>query len=99
MSNGELRASIQQMETWVADPGWEPNPEVLAQWDAEFHRALAQAEKGQDWGDLMAWAHAVGRQLEARTLQFAQVRDQMRAELDVYERGSRALRGYQPGVR
>jgi hypothetical protein len=99
MSLDGLRASIAQMEAWVADPSWEPDPEALARWDAEFQTSLAQTEKGEDWPDLMARAHAVGHRLQARTVRFAQVRDELRAELDAQERGNRALKGYRASVR
>jgi hypothetical protein len=99
MSDGGLRASIDQMEVWVADPSWEPDPEALVRWDADFQTALAQEEKGPDWLDLMARAHAVGHRLQARTVQFAQVRDELRAQLDAQERGNRALKGYRASVR
>jgi hypothetical protein len=94
MSTGPLRAAIAQMEAWVADPSWRPDPEVLARWQTDFRAALAQTEKGPGWSDLMARAHAAGRQLEALTEQFVHARNEMKAELDAYERGSRALRGY-----
>ena len=99
MSDEGLRASIDQMEAWVADPSWEPDPEAVARWDADFQTALAQAEEGPDWLDLMARAHAVGHRLQARTVRFAQVRDELRAQLDAQERGNRALKGYRANVR
>jgi hypothetical protein len=99
MSDGGLRASIEQMEAWVANPSWDPDPEALARWDAEFQSALVRAEKGPDWPDLMARAHAVGHRLQARTVRFAQVRDELRAQLDAQERGNRALKGYRASVR
>ena len=99
MSHERLRASIEQMEAWVADPSWEPDPEALARWDADFQTALVHAEKGSDWPDLMARAHAAGHRLQARTVRFAQVRDELRAQLDAQERGNRALKGYRAGVR
>ena len=99
MSQGGLSASINQMEAWVADPSWEPDPEALAQWHADFQAALAQAEKGPDWPELMSRAHAAGRLLQIRTTKFAQLRDDLKAELDTYERGDRALRGYKASAR
>lgn len=99
MSEGALRASIEQMEAWVADPIWEPDPEALARWDAGFQAALTQAAKGPDWQDLMARAHAAGRQLETRAMRLAELRDQVKAELDAQERGNRALMGYRASIR
>ena len=99
MNEGGLSAALEQMEAWVADPTWKPDPALLARWDADFQTALALAERGPDWLELMAKAHALGRQLEMRTMRFAQLRDQVKAELDAFERGDRALRGYRAAVR
>ena len=94
MSDGEVRAAIAQMEAWVADPSWIPDSGALACWNAGFQLAMDRAEKGQGWPELMARAHAVGQLLAARTSQFEQLRESVRTDLEVQERGSRALRGY-----
>lgn len=94
MSDERVRAAIEQMETWLAEPNWDPDPEALTQWNADFTLALAQAEKAAGWPDLVARAHAVGQRLEARTILEAQARDKVKAELEAQERGSRALKGY-----
>lgn len=99
MSNGQLRAAIERMEAWVADPSWEADPETLAQWNAEFQAAAADVQKGEDWPDLAARGHALARRLEARMNQLARLRDEVRAELDAQERGSRALKGYGANTR
>ena len=83
----------------MADPSWEPDADALARWHAGFQSALAGAEKGPDWPDLMARAKAVGLQLETRTEKFIRMRDELRAELDAFERGNRALKGYRAAVR
>lgn len=94
MSDGAVRGAIEQMEAWVADPAWEPDPEVLARWNEGFQAALAGAEKGEGWPDLVARAHAVGALVEARVRHLSHLRDEVRAELDSQERGHRALKGY-----
>ena len=94
MNDQKVRAAIEQMEGWMADPTWEPDPELLAQWNAGFQAALAQAKKTEGWLDLVARAHTVGARVEARVSQLAQVRDGVKAELDAQDRGNRALRGY-----
>lgn len=99
MSDGGLHAALGQMEAWVADPAWEPDPQALAQWDAAFQAAMARAEKGQDWQDLMARAHGLGQQLEMRSMMFARLRDQVKADLEAFERGDRALKGYRATTR
>jgi hypothetical protein len=94
MSDEGVRAVIEEMEAWVADPAWEPDPDVLAQWNARFQAVMAQAEKGEGWPDLVARGHAAGRLLEVRTERLARSRDEVRAELDSQGRGNRALKGY-----
>ena len=94
MSEGNLRVAIEQMEAWMADPSWEPDPEALAEWHTRFQAAVAPARTSEGWTDLVARAHALGPILEVRTMQLTRLRDEIRAELDAQERGNRALRGY-----
>jgi hypothetical protein len=99
MSEDRVRATIEQMEAWLADPGWEPDAEALACWNAEFQGALAQKGKGPGWLDLVARAHAAGLLLEARIAVATTAQDQVRAELEAQVRGNRALKGYGAGRR
>lgn len=99
MSDREIRDAIEQMEAWVANPSWDPDPEALAQWNAGFQMAVAQAEKATGWPDLVARAHHLGQDLEARVARMAQLRDEVRTELDALEYGSRALKGYGASTR
>jgi len=94
MSDEKVRAAIEQMEAWLSEPGWEPDPEALILWNADFKAAMAQTERGVEWPDLVARAHVAGRLLESRTTLVARERDSVRAELEVQERGNRALQGY-----
>jgi hypothetical protein len=99
MSNQKVRAAIEQMEAWTADPLWEPDPDELSKWNAVFQEAVAQASKGDGWPDLVARAHAVGRHLETQTARLSQLRNAIGAELDVQERGHRALKSYGASTR
>jgi hypothetical protein len=99
MSDAQVRAAIEQMEAWMADPAWEPDPEALSRWDGGFRSALARAEKGEGWPELAARAHALGRELDARADRLALARDEIKAELDAQQRGVRALKGYGAGLR
>ena len=66
MSDPRVRAAVEQMEAWLDDSAWQPDPEVLARWDAEFRAAAAQAEKGDGWCELVERAHEAGRRLQAQ---------------------------------
>ena len=94
MSDQLVRAAVEQMEAWLTTPAWQPDSESLAQWNATFQGALARAEKGPGWADLVARGRAVSLCLDIRTEQLVHERDAVKAELDAQERGHRALRGY-----
>ncbi len=94
MSDAQLGTTILQMEAWLADATWEPDPDALMRWDAEFKEALACAEKGPGWVGLIARAHSAGRELENRIAAVSAERDQVRAALEGHARGNRALKGY-----
>ena len=94
MSGGNLLTVIAQMEVWLADPGWEPDPVALAQWNADYSNSVEMAKKSPEWLELQVKAHLVGELLELRLVHFTQVRDELRAELEIQNRGDRALRGY-----
>jgi len=99
MSDDAVLSVIDQMESWIEDSTWSPDPEALAQWNAAFQEAMASADRGPGWGKLIERAHAVGERLEARMVPFIQQRDDLKAELDAQGRGNRALRGYGAGLR
>jgi len=99
MSDARVLAAIEQMEAWLGDQNWEPDPQALGQWNADFQAALAQAEKAPGWPELVSRAHAAGQLLEARIVMAAEERDQVRAELAAQDRGNRALRGYGASTR
>lgn len=94
MSDRAVRAAIERMEAWVGDAGWEPEPEILEAWNAEYRAALATAEKDPGWAELVDRAHALGQKLEARLAGITALRNDIKAELDAQERGNRALAGY-----
>ena len=94
MSDDRVRLAIEQMEAWLADSTWEPDPDALAQWNAEFNSALAQAEKAADWSELRARSHAAGHQMEVRMAVFAEAKERLRIALERQEVGHRAMKGY-----
>lgn len=99
MSDRRVRSAIERMEAWIGDPAWEPEPEELESWNRDYRDAVAGAEKGEGWTDLVARAHALGRQLEVRLQAAVRKRDEIKAELDAQERGNRALAGYGASAR
>ena len=99
MSDARVRAAVEQMEAWLADPDWEPEAKALARWDAEFKAALVAADRGEGWPALAERAHAAGILLESRLALAVEALDQMRMEIESQGRGNRALKGYGAGTR
>lgn len=99
MNPGEARTLLDRMEAWLLDPSWQPESEALAQWNARFQAAKAQSSGSDEWPELAARAHAAGLRLDARIAPLVRLRDEIKAELEVQERGNRALKGYGAGVR
>lgn len=94
MSDEVLRQLLERMEAWLSDDTWEPEPELLPEWEAEFQRCLACTDRGPDWPELRRRAHAAGGLLAARADRLAMAQEEIRTELEAQELGSRALRGY-----
>jgi hypothetical protein len=99
MSDREVCASIEQMEAWLADPAWDPDGDALAEWNQAFLAAVATAERGPGWEELMIRAHALPKELERRTAQLEVRRDALKRELDGQAVGTRALKGYGASIR
>lgn len=99
MSDAQVRAALERMEAWLQDPAAPPDPEALAGWNRGFREALATAERGPGWEDLVGRAHALGERLAARTTELAVERDALRQELGLQAQGDRALRGYGASAR
>jgi hypothetical protein len=94
MSDAQVRAAIEQMESWLDDPAWVPDAESLTQWDQAFHGAVAKAEKGEGWPELSARAHEAGRRLDERGDALASELALLRTKLHAQDTGARALKGY-----
>ena len=99
MSNAGVQAALEEMETWLSDPTWEPEPESLTQWNNRYQKALAQADKAEGWPRLADKAHALGQLLEDRLPPLVQLRNEIKTELKALESGNRAMLGYGAGVR
>jgi len=98
MNDRAVLRAIEQMEAWVVDPKWEPDPDALSQWNSRYSAAVALAERGDEWPGMVSRAHALGQLLAARVEGFGHQRDAIRAELMGMERGRRALGGYGSGL-
>lgn len=99
MSDAKVGESLDRIEAWLADPNSPSESLDLAEWNEAYANAVAQAERGTGWPALVARAHALGEQLNARMELVIRERDEIKIELDSFARGSRALKGYGTSTR
>lgn len=99
MSDLKVLAAIERMEAWMRDPVVAPDPDDLAAWNSEFQAAMATAERGPGWVELVARAQALGGFVESRADLLAAERDAIKLDLDAQARGDRALKGYGASTR
>lgn len=99
MSDVRVREALLEMEAWLADPAQSFETLDLGTWNEAYQAAVAGAERGPGWEGLVALAHSLGEQLEARLTDLECERDAVKLELGTFARGDRALRGYRPNPR
>lgn len=99
MSDARVLAAIERMESWMRDPDEALDPDRLAEWNREFTAALAAAERGPQWPDLLSRAHALAGSLGGRTALLSAEREELRKALDAQALGGRALKGYGAATR
>ena len=99
MSDAAVRAAIQAMEAWLADPERALDEVALEAWNRDFRAAVAGAEKGPGWPELVARGHRLAERVESRRQAVAAQRDAVRLELEQQVQGDRALKGYGSSTR
>lgn len=99
MSDGAVRAAIQTLEAWLADPERPLDEVALEAWNRDFQAAMAGAEKGPGWPELVARGHRLAERVESRRQAVAAQRDAVRLELEQQAQGDRALKGYGSNTR
>ncbi len=99
MSDAAVRAVLDAAEAWLADPETLLDTDFLERWNRDFQAAVAAAERGPGWAELVARAHRLAGQVEARQRAVEARREAVRGELQLQARGHRALKGYGSGLR
>ena len=95
MSDREVLAALEAMEQLLLrqDP---VESEALAGWRKTFDEAVATAERGPDWAEIVARAHLLAKRVDAATETLSVRRDELRTELNLQSQGIRALQAYKP---
>ena len=94
MSDSDVISALDAMERLLQSAPVEP--ETLAAWQQRFEAALATAERGDGWPDIVARAHGLSGQLDSAANILSRQRDGLRKELGLQAQGVRALKGYRP---
>lgn len=98
MSDALVQAHLDQLEGWLAEPGWIPDPTAMDAWNAGFLAAAREAERGPGWGDLVARAHALNGRVEAHVASLSQALTALRAELQAHGKADTAMKAYRPNL-
>lgn len=95
MSDQEVIAALEAMERMLlrTDP---VAPQVLADWRKDFDTAVATAERGPAWAEIVARAHRLAGQVDSATETLSVRRDELRKQLSLQNQGARALQAYKP---
>lgn len=96
MSDRNVAASLDDLERLLASLMDRPDPRAVDAWHAAFKAAVATAEKGPQWPQLVARARELGLRLDQEVRNLTAIRGAIRVELQAKERGRRALMGYRP---
>lgn len=99
MSDADVLAAIQALESWLADPQHVLEEAALEAWNRDFRAAVVRAERGPGWDALVARAHALAETVLVRQRVVEAQRDAVRAELEQQAQGGRALKGYGASTR
>lgn len=95
MSDQDVVATLDALEALLTSEPM-PDPEALAQWRASFDAAVATAERGGGWQDILARARELGARIQQLAAAMGERKEALRAELAHQAAGGRALKGYTP---
>lgn len=94
MSGQDLSALLDELELLLGAD--EPEGPAIADWHDRFRAAVAIAERGADWPELVARCHRLALRLDQAAAHLSVEREGIRRELDLQGQGARALKGYRP---
>ncbi len=92
MSDREVVFALDALEQLLQGDFLEPD--AIAAWRGGFDQAVLSATRGPEWAAIVARAHALAKNLDARTEALVAQRELLRRELDLQGQGARALKGY-----
>lgn len=99
MSDAMVGKALDQMEAWLSEPDRVFEAGELSTWNQTYFAAVASAERGPAWVEIVMRAHRIGKALNERMSTLIAERDELKEELESFARGNRALKGYGANTR
>jgi hypothetical protein len=84
---------VEEMEVLLSEPGVLDQTR-LKEWNRRFNEATVRAERGPGWSAIVDRAHALGGRVDRVVEGLHDQGRGIRGQLEMQERGARALRGY-----
>ena len=94
MSDQDVLTVLDRLERLLKAPLEHPNGPAIAQWHAEFNRAVAAAERGPRWPEVKLRARVLGIMLSRRMALLQASQKILRQKLTRNAAGRRALGAY-----
>lgn len=95
MSNQEVAAALEAMERMLRQSG-QLDSKALVEWRKGFDAALATAERGPGWGEIVARAHALAGLMDAAAVGLTAEKNTLLRRMKLQATGTRALKAYRP---
>lgn len=95
MSDQEVVAALEAMEQLLLQ-GESVEPQAFTDWRKRFDDAVATAERGPGWAEIVTRAHLLAKKAATTAEALSVHRDELRTELNLQSQGARALQAYKP---
>lgn len=96
MSDADILRLIEEMENRLSEQMPEDDPDAIADWHRRFLAAMATAERGGHWPDIVQRSHAVAGRIEGLVSELEVRKESLRKEMETHATGRRALKAYKP---
>jgi hypothetical protein len=94
VSDLHLNGILDDLETLLQSD--EVDGEAIAAWRQRFDAAVATAERGPGWPEIVTRSRTLATRLDQAADRLSLERDRIRRELELQGQGARALKGYKP---
>lgn len=94
MSDRDVLAALDDLERLLAVPMEHAEPGAIGEWHERFRTAVAGAERGPGWPEVLVRAKLLGRLLKRREAMVVAARDSLKRNLEQKGQGRRALTAY-----